>query len=286
MSEQKKDGPNHTAVRVALWRALHVQVDSAPHVFEDEIGLRLADPGQDWRARPDMDPKFSLRPRASIVVRARFVEDLVGEQISKGLQQYVILGAGLDTFAQRRPEWMKRLHVFEIDEPATQDWKRERLQVLEIKIPPSLHFVPVDFEAGVSWRQALSKAGFHSEEPAVVASMGVSMYLTRAAISETLREAAALAPGSIFVMSFLRPPHLIVEDDARVLQEMTLKRAAASGTPFLSLFAPQEITEMAIQAGFKTAEPVSAEQLNMRYFAHRPDGLKTVSAEELIVART
>ena len=96
--------PDHTAVRVALWRALHVQVDPAPHVIEDEVGLRLADPGEEWRARPDMDVEATRRIRASIVARARFVEDVVEEQAGRGVEQYVILGAGLDTFAQRRPE--------------------------------------------------------------------------------------------------------------------------------------------------------------------------------------
>src|SRR3954468_10078893 len=91
-----------TAVRVALWRSMHVLVDPPPHVFEDELGLRLAAPEEDWRRRPDMDPGFTKPFRASIIARARYIEDLLFEQVERGVTQYVILGAGVDTFAQRR----------------------------------------------------------------------------------------------------------------------------------------------------------------------------------------
>ena len=119
--------PESTAVRVALWRALHVQFDPPPHVLEDELGLRLAAPDVGWRRRRDMDPHATSGFRASIVARARFVEDLVAEQTGHGVAQYVILGAGLDTFAQRRPEIASRLRVFEVDQPGPQAWKRQRL---------------------------------------------------------------------------------------------------------------------------------------------------------------
>jgi O-methyltransferase involved in polyketide biosynthesis len=105
--------PDSTAIRVALWRAIHVQADPPPHVLEDEIGLRLAAPDNGWRSRPDMDPQGTSLFRASIVARARFIEDLVVEQAGRGVAQYVILGAGLDTFAQRRPEIASRLRIFE-----------------------------------------------------------------------------------------------------------------------------------------------------------------------------
>src|SRR5439155_19384355 len=106
---------------------VHGQGDSAPHVLEDETGLRLAAPDDGWRRRPDMDPHATSLFRASIVARARFIEDLVLEQAGHGVGQYVILGAGLDTFAQRRPEIASRLLVFEVDQPGRQAWKRQRL---------------------------------------------------------------------------------------------------------------------------------------------------------------
>src|SRR5262245_2036155 len=145
MHDEQVGTPDNTAVRVALWRALHVQVDSPPHVLEDEIGLKLVAPEDGWRSRPDMS-RFQRPFRASIVARARFIEDLVAEQAALGVGQYVILGAGLDTFAQRRPELASRLIVFEIDRPGTQAWKRQRLVDLGFGIPSFLRFVPVDFE--------------------------------------------------------------------------------------------------------------------------------------------
>src|ERR1700685_3951906 len=126
---------DETAVRVALWRAMHVQVDPPPHVLEDEIGLQLAAPDDGWRRRPDMDPAGTSRFRAAIVARARFIEDLVTEQAGRGVAQYVILGAGLDTFAQRRPEIASRLKVFEVDRPGPQAWKRRRLIALGLGVP-------------------------------------------------------------------------------------------------------------------------------------------------------
>ena len=208
MADNSNAMPDNTAVRVALWRALHVQVDPPPHVLEDEIGLKLAAPDDGWRSRPDMDPQFTRPFRASIVARARFIEDLVVEQAGRGVGQYVILGAGLDTFAQRRPEIASRLRVFEVDQPGPQAWKRQRLIELGFGIPEWLRLVPVDFEAGDAWWERLAAAGFDAGQPAVVASTGVSMYLTKDAIAATLRQVAALAPGSTLAMSFLLPIEL------------------------------------------------------------------------------
>src|SRR5690242_18617136 len=173
--------PDSTAVRVALWRALHVQIDPPPHVLEDEIGLRLVNPDEGWQKRPDMHTARTSRSRASMVARARFVEDLVEERVKDGVPQYVLLGAGLDTFAQRKPELASRIGVFEVDQPGTQAWKRRRLVELGFAIPEWLHLVPVDFEANASWLEELVRAGFDPRRPAVIASMGVALYLTKEA---------------------------------------------------------------------------------------------------------
>ena len=204
MQEKPGAEPDNTAARVALWRALHLEVDPPPHVLEDEVGLKLAAPDDGWRNRPDMSP-FTEPFRASIVARARFIEDLVAEQAAHGVGQYVLLGAGLDTFAQRRPELASRLTVFEVDQPGPQAWKRQRLVDLGFGVPSFLRLVPVDFEAGDNWWDRLAAAGFDVTQPAVVASTGVSMYLTKEAIAATLRQVAELAPGSTFAMSFMLP---------------------------------------------------------------------------------
>ncbi len=285
MADEKAPAPDSTAVRVALWRALHVQVDPPPHVLADEIGLRLAAPGDGWRDRPDMDPGATTRFRAGIVARSRFVEDLVAERADHGLTQYVILGAGLDTFAQRRPDIASRLTVFEVDRPGSQAWKRRRLTELGYGIPAWLRLVPVDFEAGGSWSGRLSAAGFAASQPAVVASTGVSMYLTREANAATLRQVASLGPGCTLVMTFQLPLELLDEEE-RPGRQMAENGARASGTPFISFFSPPEVLALAREAGFRDAEHVPADTLNRRYFAGRADGLRTSNGEELLVAAT
>ncbi len=275
--------PDHTAVRVALWRAMHVRVDGPPHVLEDEIGLRLAAPAEGWQDRPDMDPVFTSGFRAAIVARARFIEDLVAERAGRGTGQYVLLGAGLDTFAQRRQDLASRLAVFEVDQPGTQAWKRQRLIDLGYGVPEWLRLVPVDFEEGASWQEEVTKAGFAAARPAVVASTGVSMYLTREANQATLRDLAKLAPGSTVAMTFLLPLDLVDERD-RQGWIMAENGARSSGTPFISFFAPEEFLDLARSAGFSDVRHVSGRDLNDRYFAGRPDGLRMSTGEDFLVA--
>jgi methyltransferase (TIGR00027 family) len=285
MRDQEKVAPENTAVRVALWRALHVEIDPPPHVLEDVVGLQLVAPDAGWRSRPDMSP-FTRPFRASIVARARFIEDLVTERVGGGVGQYVILGAGLDTFAQRRPELASALRIFEIDQPGPQAWKRQRLVDLGLGIPSCLRFVPVDFEAGDAWWERLIASGFDSARPAIVASTGVSMYLTIEAISATLRQVAALAPGSTLAMSFMLPIEL-VDPEVRVGVERAAEGARASGTPFISFFTPAEMLTLARNAGFREVQHVSAASLGERYFAGRTDGFRPPNnSEELLVATT
>jgi methyltransferase (TIGR00027 family) len=285
MDDKQAPQPDNTAVRTALWRALHLEADAPPHVFEDTVGLQLAAPDDAWRSRPDMSA-FTRPFRASIVARARFIEDLVAEQAARGVAQYVILGAGLDTFVQRRPELASRMLVFEIDQPGPQAWKRQRLADLGLGIPPFLHLVPVDFEAGDAWWERLAASGFDSARPAVVASTGVSMYLSHDAITATLRRVAALAPGSTLAMSFLLPIELI-DPELRPGMERAAAGARASGTPFISFFTPSEMLALARDCGFKQARHVSAAMLAERYFAGRTDGLRPPNnSEELLVAST
>jgi methyltransferase (TIGR00027 family) len=285
MHDERTAVPDSTAVRVALWRAMHMQVDRPPHVLEDEIGLRLAGPDDGWRQRPDMDPRATSGYRASVVARARFIEDLVTEQAGDGVAQYVILGAGLDTFAQRRPEIASRLQVFEVDQPGPQAWKRQRLIDLGFGIPEWLRLVSVDFEAGQSWWEKLATASFDAGRPSVVASTGVSMYLTRDANLATLRQIAALAPGSTLAMTFILPLELL-DPEERPQHEAVYKRARAAGTPFLSFFSPPEMMVLAEEAGFSKTEHVSTADLTQRYFNGRADGLQPASGEAFLVATT
>jgi methyltransferase (TIGR00027 family) len=284
MADRSKQEPENTAARVALWRAIHVQQDPPPHVLQDEIGLQLLAPPEGWEKRGDMHP-IGTRPfRASIVARARFLEDLLEERAADGVSQYVILGAGLDTFAQRRIELAQRLQIFEIDQPGPQAWKRKRLDELGFGIPSHLHLVPVDFEAGQAWLQLIAAVGFDANKPAVVASTGVSMYLTKEAVAATLREVAGLAPGSSLVMSFMLPIDQ-AEAEVRAGIKQAEAGARANGTPWISFFTPEEMLGLARQAGFKQVEHISAAALSQRYFANRPDGMRLPNnSEELLVA--
>jgi methyltransferase (TIGR00027 family) len=285
MGDEQAREPESTAVRVALWRALHVEIDPPPHVLEDEIGLQMVAPGDGWRARPDMDPDGTRGFRASIVARARFIEDLVAEQAGRGVSQYVLLGAGLDTFAQRRPEIASRMRVFEVDQPGPQAWKRQRLTELGFGVPDWLRLVPVNFEQNGSWWQQLAVAGFDPGQPAVVASTGVSMYLSKDATAATLRQLAGLAPGSTLAMTFLLPRDLLGDADRSGLQAAD-QGARASGTPFVSFYAPQEMLAMAREAGFAGVQHVSGASLGERYFAGRSDGLRPSTGEDFVVAAT
>ncbi|MEV0342498.1 class I SAM-dependent methyltransferase [Nocardia sp. NPDC050713] len=276
--------PDHTAVRVALWRALHAEIDAPPRVFDDRIGLRLAAPEDGWRDRPDMDPRTTSPMRAGIVSRARFLEDLLAERIDRGVDQYVLLGAGLDTFAQRRPELAARLTVFEVDQPGTQAWKRQRLDELGLGVPDGLRWVPVDFEVD-SWWERLLAAGFDPGRPAVVASTGVSMYLNRETNIATLRQLSALAPGSSLAVTFMLPLELVGAEE-QWMRRSAEQGARASGTPFISFFRPDEIVALAEESGFASAEHISCEELTRRYFADRTDGLRPAESEQILVART
>ncbi|MFN8023081.1 MAG: class I SAM-dependent methyltransferase [Acidimicrobiales bacterium] len=285
MSDQQPAVPDHTAVRTALWRALHVAVDAPPHVLDDTVGLRLVDPPADWRDRPDMNPVFSAAMRAAIVARARVVDDLVADAVGRGVGQFVVLGAGLDSLAERRTDLMAAgLRVFEVDQPATQAWKQRRLVETGIGVPDGLRFVPVDFESDEAWWDALVAAGFDPARPAVVASTGVTMYLTRDAIDALLREVAQLAPGSALAITFLRPAELLSGDDRRGF-EIAERGARAAGTPWLSLFAPDDFVAVVRAAGFADVEYVSADDTTARWFADRPDGLRPSNGEEMVIAR-
>ncbi len=272
MPSKPTAAPDSTAVRVALWRAMHVEVDPPPHVLEDTIGLQLAAPDAGWRQRGDMDPVRTRAFRASIVARARFIEDLLAATMPG---QYVILGAGLDTFVQRRPELASRMRVFEVDKPGPQEWKKQRLTELGYSLP---EFVPVDFERE-GWWDRLIAAGFDPRRTALVASTGVSMYLTHDAIEAMLRQTASLARGSTFVMTYLLPIEL-ADPEERPGYEFAIKGARASGTPFISFFAPDEIVALARECGFREARNVSGADLTERY------GLRLSKSEEILVATT
>jgi methyltransferase (TIGR00027 family) len=258
-------------------------LDAQPHIIEDQVGLALAAPAEGWQERPDTNPQWTRPFRAHIVARARFVEDLVIEQLGRGVEQYVILGAGLDSFAQRRPDVASKLRLYEVDQPETSAWKRRRLIELGYGIPDWLRLVPVDFEQRASWRDALVAAGFDADTPATVVSTGVTQYLTHEANVALLHQVAALAPGSTAAITFMLPIDLLPPDERAATQAAT-DGARRSGTPFVSFYGPDAFVALARQAGFREVQHVSTDTLRQRYFDGRTDGLLPAHGEQLIVA--
>jgi len=274
--------PDNTALRSALWRALHVLTDERPYVIDDKIGYNLIKPEKDWQERPDM--KYTKRLRASIVARARFVEDVAKEQIEKGITQYVLLGAGLDSFAQRNTEISSQVDIYEIDQPETLAWKEKKLIENGYKISYNLHFVPVDFETSSWWTELLNK-GFDIHKKAVVSCTGVTLYLTKEAITDTLKQMTSLASGSTIAIAFYLPLEQLDEED-KPMQEIAIKGAAASGTPFVSFFTVDEIIKLANEIGLKEIQTISTKDMTENYFRDRSDNLLPASGEFFLVAKT
>jgi methyltransferase (TIGR00027 family) len=276
----KAKQPDNTAVRTALWRALHVIIDDKPHIIEDKIGFDLIKPEKDWQERPDM--KFTKRLRASIVGRARFIEDLAKEQIAKKVKQYVILGSGLDSFSQRNQEISSQIDIYEIDQSDTLSWKEEKLKENKYKVSSKLHFVPVDFEISSWWDELLNK-GFDIHQKTFVSCTGVTLYLTKDAIAETLEKMASLASGSTIAIAFYLPIELL-DDEDQPMQEIAIKGAEASGTPFLSFYTVEEAIKLAENIGLKEIKIVTTKDITDIYFKNRTDKLIPASGEFFLIS--
>ena len=267
-----------------------MRFDQKPYVLEDAVSIRLVE-DELLRSIGLIDEEGNLGPigqrvaphRGLFVGRARLFEDLVIDSASGGVDQYVILGAGLDTFCQRRPDLLQRLRVFEIDEPTTQQWKQDRLRELDMKMPARQVFVPLDFEHGRSWVEALKERGFDVTAPSTIASTGVAQYITGDAMRATMQEAAALAAGTTLVCTFVVPVDLIDAKD-REIRAFTEQGAAAMGAPWISFYSPEEFRTLALDAGFDDVRHISPVDLTDLYFRGRPDGLRIPSNEHLIVA--
>lgn len=284
MVKQLCDGPEPTAERVALWRALHCLADPQPHILEDLIGLELAAPPEGWRTRGDMHLDGSARARASIVARSRVTEDLVRKEIACGTTQYVILGAGLDTFAQRMENSESAIRVFEIDQSDTQGWKARRLIECGYGVPDYLKLVPVDFENGADWFDALLDAGFNPRLPSVFSLLGVTLYLRKETNGSILRRIGSLAAGTVLCASFMIPLEL-VEASEQQMRRRTEEAAKSRGTPFVSFYSPEEFQLECRDAGFGEVTYVSASEMAKLYFKDRQDGLLPSSSEEMLIAR-
>ena len=281
----RRGEPSRSAQRVAALRAVHQLLDE-PLVLPDPIALPLLGASTEAALRNDpfvLNDPLSRSLRAALVARSRFVEDELARCVAAGVRQYVVLGAGLDTFAYRNPHGAAGLRVFEVDHTATQRWKQRLLAEARIPVPPSLTFVPVDFERddpGLALRQA----GFEADQPACVGWMGVTMYLTTDAVLRTLGTAAGFATGSCLCFDY-RLSAALLNPIERIFVEVIERQAAAVGEPWLSAFDPAQLQSRLLELGFGSAESATPDDLNARYFARRKDGLCTGSSVRIMCAK-
>ena len=249
--------PSQTALTAAAARAAHLIVDQPPHIFTDDLAVALLGDQADefisyHRAHGD-HPVLSAA-RAQVTCRSRYTEDRLAAAVTRGTSQYVILGAGLDSYAYRGSK-PPGLQVFEVDHPATQEWKRAQLAQAGIPVADGIAFVPADFEhAELTAR--LRGQGFDPARPAVVSWLGVTMYLTQPAISQTLAELAALAPGSELITDYMLPAGQR-DQDGQSYADQVAPFAAERGEPWLSCLTPDEMSAQLTAQGFGPVRHVS-----------------------------
>ncbi len=279
--------PSATAFRVALRRAAH-QVLDEPRVLDDPVALRIIGRARAGAIRADRrthDSRFSRHLRAFLVARSRCAEDALAEAVQRGVRQYVVLGAGLDTFAYRNPYPAGRLRVFEVDHPATQAWKLELLERTRIAIPETVRHVPVDF-ASQALGERLRDSGFRADAPSFFSWLGVTMYLERPTVLATLRWiAAALPPGSGIVFDYAIAPARLGWFERLVFCAMAW-RVAAVGEPWRTTFDPRELVTRIRELGYARVDDLAPRELNARYFSDRADGLRVGTLAAVISAGT
>jgi methyltransferase (TIGR00027 family) len=264
----------------AMARGLHRQWHARPWILDDPYGLSLVGPA--W---PNLLAVYeAIVPRhllelavGAVLVRSRYAEDRL--EVG-GFSQYVLLGAGLDSFAWRRPDLLGQVTIFEVDHPSTQAWKRERAAVLNLPEHESHVFAPVDFETE-DLRDVLGRAGFDWGRPTLFSWLGVVMYLTRDAIATTLRTLAGAGPGSGIVLTYLSAPEFM-DDDSLALFKTLEPLVAQVGEPFMEGFAPVEFEALVRDCGHIVDENVPPETLMARYFADRKDGLRPYTLERIL----
>ena len=274
--------PSRTALRVALRRAAHQLYDAKPLVLDDPIavpilGKAYAEELGRTPTRPDRP--FSVGLRAFLVARSRYAEDMLARAVEQGVAQYVLLGAGLDTFAHRNSN--PHLRVFEVDHPATQQWKRELLETSGLAAPENLTYAPVDFESQ-SLPEQLHAAKFDSIKPTLFAWLGVVPYLTLEAFRSTIQFIAAQPRGTGLVLDYGQPRSALPFLE-KLAHDSLAARVQLAGEPFRLFFTPPEIA--AELTAFRDIEDIGSPEINARYFANRSDNLKVLgSAGRLLSA--
>jgi methyltransferase (TIGR00027 family) len=282
----KENRPSQTAQRVAMRRAAHQLLDD-PKVFDDPLALRII--GHEAASALQVDPlqlessRISPYLRAFLAARSRYAEGELAQGVRRGVQQYVILGAGLDTFAYRNPFPQGLLEVFEVDHPETQNWKRARLEEVGIPIPDDLTFAPVNFEAE-TLAEGLGKAGFDLGKPTFFSWLGVTEYLTTETVMATLRFIASAPKESGVVFDYMISPSLLTPVQRAVFDAIA-QRVASAGEVWQAFFDPHLLMQDLRAMGFGQVEDNGPEEINGKYFQNRKDGLRVGSLSHIMKAQ-
>lgn len=266
-----------TAILAAAIRAGHLLWNQPP-IVADHYALALITPfwrlvAKNWALNRIIVHRLLkvFKPiHTENILRIRFTEDHLRDAVAAGARQYVILGAGLDSFCLRQGELADRLRVFEVDHPASQNMKRDKLLKISDQLPANLVFTPVDFETD-RLDEALVRAGYDTAVPAFFSWLGTTYYLTRDSVRDTLaRIAAVAAPASRIAVDYKYPRHLVPADGllfADKLDQFVAKR----GEPMLSMFTPDELNAEMRRAGFTELDHVTPDQQAQRYLEGRSD---------------
>lgn len=280
MSDQPR---NRTALGVAWLRAAHQVVDDPPRILDDPASLPILGLlPMALRLDPRAQSPGSRALRAHIVLRSRFAEDRLALAVERGVRQYVILGAGYDTFIVRQPVWASALRIVEVDRPELQADKRARLAPAGLQVPDNVRFVPIDFEH-VSLADGLARGGVRLDEPTFFSWLGVTMYLTEDAIDAVLRTVATTPPGSEIVFTFAPAEPTSAEQGGTDLSRLATM-AGAAGEPWVTYFEPDALEQKLRALGFSSVELLSPDGAARRYFDGRTDGLPAPRRSTIVSA--
>ncbi len=267
--------PSRSALKVATLRAVHQLLDE-PVIFADPLALPILGAQAEAALRADpyrFDDRIARGMRKVLAVRSRFAEEKLRQAVQAGVKQYVVLGAGLDTFAFRNAYEAEGVHVFEVDHPSTQEWKKSMLQAAGIHIPDSMRFVAVDFEKD-TLAAGLDRAGFRTARSAYFSWLGVTMYLCEQAVMDTLKFVGSLPKESAVAFDYLVAPSQLGLME-RTISKHIGKALADQGEPWKSNFEPQAFHKALRDIGFGSTADFGADEINARYLAQRKDGLRT-----------
>jgi methyltransferase (TIGR00027 family) len=258
-----------------MLRAVHQIVDASPKVLKDPVILPLL--GQETVDRIHENLEKAQQPwalglRSHVVLRSRFAEDRLEMAVQRGTTQYVLVGAGLETFAYRQPEWAKGLRIFEVDHPASQSYKRDLLGAAKIEVPANVFFASADLET-FALRDALLQSGFDPRQPTFFACLGVMVYLSEPAADDIFHFVGSLPHGSEIVFTFSLPEDELTADEAKHRMKI-LAAVESMGEPWRTFYDPDILLKKLTAMGFSEMAFLSSEEAEEKYLKGRTDGLR------------